>query len=155
MSEMSYPAIPDPEGVERVYGELLARAPENKMAPRLDAVRRAVEILGDVHRAAPVIHITGTNGKTSTARMIESLLLAHDLRTGRLLARISKALLSASALTVNRCLMPRSCAFGMKFCHTSLLWTKNLLHAENQNLRSLSPSLCLLSLFLPMSPWTW
>ena len=46
MSEMSYPAIPDPEGVERVYGELLARAPENKMAPRLDAVRRAVEILG-------------------------------------------------------------------------------------------------------------
>ena len=80
---MSYPAIPDPEGVERVYGELLARAPENKMAPRLDAVRRAVEILGDVHRAAPVIHITGTNGKTSTARMIESLLLAHDLRTGR------------------------------------------------------------------------
>lgn len=83
MSEMSYPAIPDPEGVERAYGELLARAPENKMAPRLDAVRRAVEILGDVHRAAPVIHITGTNGKTSTARMIESLLLAHDLRTGR------------------------------------------------------------------------
>ena len=70
MSEMSYPAIPDLEGVERVYGELLARAPENKMAPRLDAVRRAVEILGDVHRAAPVIHITGTNGKTSTARMI-------------------------------------------------------------------------------------
>lgn len=75
MSEKNYPAIPDPEGVERVYGELLARAPENKMAPRLDAVARAVEILGDVHRAAPVIHITGTNGKTSTARMIEALLL--------------------------------------------------------------------------------
>ena len=73
MSEKNYPAIPDPEGVERVYGELLARAPENKMAPRLDAVARAVEILGDVHRAAPVIHITGTNGKTSTARLIEAL----------------------------------------------------------------------------------
>ena len=42
------------------------------MAPRLDAVARAVEILGDVYRAAPVIHITGTNGKTSTARMIEA-----------------------------------------------------------------------------------
>ena len=83
MSEKNYPAIPDPEGVERVYGELLARAPENKMAPRLDAVARAVEILGDVHRAAPVIHITGTNGKTSTARMIEALLLGHDLRVGR------------------------------------------------------------------------
>ena len=83
MSEKNYPAIPDPEGVERVYSELLARAPENKMAPRLDAVARAVEILGDVHRAAPVIHITGTNGKTSTARMIEALLLGHDLRVGR------------------------------------------------------------------------
>jgi len=56
MSEKNYPAIPDPEGVERVYGELLARAPENKMAPRLDAVARAVEILGDVHRAAPGSH---------------------------------------------------------------------------------------------------
>ena len=83
MSEKNYPAIPDPQGVERVYGELLARAPENKMEPRLDAVARAVEVLGDVHRAAPVIHITGTNGKTSTARMIEALLLGHDLRVGR------------------------------------------------------------------------
>ena len=36
-----------------------------------------------MHRAAPVIHITGTNGKTSTARMIEALLLGHDLRVGR------------------------------------------------------------------------
>lgn len=70
-------------GVESVYQDLLSRAPENKMAPRLDAMQRAVEILGEPHRSAPVIHITGTNGKTSTARMIERLLMAHDLRTGR------------------------------------------------------------------------
>lgn len=70
-------------GVAGVYAELLARAPENKMEPRLDAVRRAVEILGSPEKAAPVIHITGTNGKTSTARMIERLLMAHDIRTGR------------------------------------------------------------------------
>ncbi|ALU40349.1 dihydrofolate synthase [Kocuria flava] len=69
--------------VEEVYAELLARAPEHRMAPRLDAVRRAVEVLGEPHRAAPVVHVTGTNGKTSTARMIEALLLAHDLRVGR------------------------------------------------------------------------
>nr|WP_237224060.1 Mur ligase family protein [Rothia nasisuis] len=62
---------------------MLARAPENKMAPRLDAMARAVEVLGEPHRAAPVIHVTGTNGKTSTARMIESLLMAHDIRVGR------------------------------------------------------------------------
>ncbi|OMH24700.1 dihydrofolate synthase [Tersicoccus phoenicis] len=73
----------DEFSVASVYAELLARAPENKMEPRLDPLRRAVEILGDPHRVAPVIHVTGTNGKTSTARIIESVLLAHDLRTGR------------------------------------------------------------------------
>ncbi|KAA9394021.1 bifunctional folylpolyglutamate synthase/dihydrofolate synthase [Kocuria coralli] len=75
--------LPEAATVEDVYQLLLDRAPENKMAPRLDAMQQAVEILGDPHRSAPVIHITGTNGKTSTARMIEALLLAHDLRVGR------------------------------------------------------------------------
>jgi dihydrofolate synthase/folylpolyglutamate synthase len=39
-------------------------------------------LLGDPQFAYPVIHVTGTNGKTSTARMIESLLQAMGLRTG-------------------------------------------------------------------------
>jgi dihydrofolate synthase/folylpolyglutamate synthase len=69
--------------VESVYAELLGRAPENRMEPRMAPLRRAMEILGEPNRAFPIIHITGTNGKTSTARMIESILLAHDLRTGR------------------------------------------------------------------------
>ncbi|MDO5619414.1 bifunctional folylpolyglutamate synthase/dihydrofolate synthase [Kocuria sp.] len=75
--------LPEVETVEDVYQFLLDRAPENKMAPRLDAMQQMVEVLGDPHRSAPAIHITGTNGKTSTARMIESLLLAQDLRVGR------------------------------------------------------------------------
>lgn len=75
--------LPDAQTVEDVYQLLLDRAPENKMAPRLDAMQQIVEVLGDPHRSAPVIHITGTNGKTSTARMIEALLLAQDLRVGR------------------------------------------------------------------------
>ncbi|TLK50153.1 folylpolyglutamate synthase/dihydrofolate synthase family protein [Glutamicibacter sp. V16R2B1] len=69
--------------LERVYAELLARAPENKIEPRMAPMFRAMEVLGEPNKACPVIHITGTNGKTSTARMIESLLRAHDLRTGR------------------------------------------------------------------------
>ena len=69
--------------LSRVYRELLDRAPENKMEPRMDPMFRAMEILGEPQKACLVIHITGTNGKTSTARMIESLLRAHDLRTGR------------------------------------------------------------------------
>lgn len=69
--------------LDRVYAQLLSRAPENKMEPRMAPMFRAMEILGEPNKACPVIHITGTNGKTSTARMIESLLMAHDLRTGR------------------------------------------------------------------------
>ncbi|MDR8019568.1 bifunctional folylpolyglutamate synthase/dihydrofolate synthase [Nesterenkonia aerolata] len=69
--------------VESVYAELLSRTPENDMRPRLEPVRMAVDILGEPQRSAPVIHLTGTNGKTSVARMIEAGLMAHDLRVGR------------------------------------------------------------------------
>ncbi|GAA1938830.1 folylpolyglutamate synthase/dihydrofolate synthase family protein [Brevibacterium antiquum] len=67
----------------RVYAALLARAGETQIEVRLDATRRACELLGDIHQAAPVITVTGTNGKTSTARMIDSIVSAHDLRVGR------------------------------------------------------------------------
>lgn len=69
--------------VESIRAELRSRAPETQMAPRLDAMRMAMDFLGDPAHAAPVIHLTGTNGKTSTARIVEGLLLAHDLRPGR------------------------------------------------------------------------
>ena len=62
---------------------LLARAPENDIEPSLDQITAVMELLGDPQRAFPVIHITGTNGKTSTARLVESLLRALGLRTGR------------------------------------------------------------------------
>ena len=61
----------DEFSVESVYAELLGRAPENKMEPRLAPLFRAMDILGEPNKAFPIIHITGTNGKTSTARMIE------------------------------------------------------------------------------------
>lgn len=67
-----------------VVDELLGRLGEAVPQPRLAPVRRTVELLGDVHRAYPIIHITGTDGKTSTSRIAESLLRAHRLRTGLL-----------------------------------------------------------------------
>ena len=69
--------------VESIYAELRGRAPETQMAPRLEAMRLAMDFLGDPAHSAPVIQITGTNGKTSTARLVERLLMAHDLRPGR------------------------------------------------------------------------
>ncbi|MDQ0849872.1 dihydrofolate synthase/folylpolyglutamate synthase [Arthrobacter sp. B3I9] len=74
---------PDEFSVESVYAELLGRAPENKMEPRLAPLFRAMDILGEPNKAFPIIHVTGTNGKTSTARMIEAGLRAHGLSTGR------------------------------------------------------------------------
>ncbi|OJX81713.1 MAG: dihydrofolate synthase [Leifsonia sp. 71-9] len=69
---------------EAVYQALLARVGEGAPERRLDATRRAVELLGDPQRAYPIVHITGTNGKTSTSRIVESLLRAYGLRTGLL-----------------------------------------------------------------------
>jgi dihydrofolate synthase / folylpolyglutamate synthase len=77
---------PDPDTLRRlldVEQEILSRTPETQVDPTLDTVREVVDLLGDPQRAYPVIHLTGTNGKTSTSRMIDSLLSAMGLRTGR------------------------------------------------------------------------
>src|SRR5215218_9419148 len=62
---------------------LLSRWPETRLEPSLDRIRAFTELLGDPQRTYPLIHLTGTNGKTSTSRMIDTLLRALDLRTGR------------------------------------------------------------------------
>ena len=61
---------------------IISRRPEHSIDPTLDRMRALVDVLGDPHKAYPVIHLTGTNGKTSTARMTERLLRARGLRTG-------------------------------------------------------------------------
>ena len=66
-----------------VEDALLSRWPETRLEPSLDRIRAFVDLLGDPQRSYPVIHLTGTNGKTSTSRMIDTLLRALDLRTGR------------------------------------------------------------------------
>ncbi len=65
-----------------VEQEIFARRPEHAIEPTLDRISALAMLLGDPHRACPVIHVTGTNGKTSTARMIETLLRSRGLRTG-------------------------------------------------------------------------
>jgi dihydrofolate synthase / folylpolyglutamate synthase len=67
----------------RVRAELRQRWPESRLEPSLDRIRALVDLLGNPHRAYPVIHIGGTNGKTSTARMVDALLRGFGLRMGR------------------------------------------------------------------------
>lgn len=62
---------------------LLSRWPEHKLEPSLDRIRAFTQLLGDPQHTYPVVHLTGTNGKTSTARMIDTLLRTFGLRTGR------------------------------------------------------------------------
>ncbi len=63
--------------------QLLQRWPETRIEPSLDRIKAIMDVLGEPQRAYPSIHITGTNGKTSTARMVDALLRELNLRTGR------------------------------------------------------------------------
>ena len=65
-----------------LLAQLTTRWPENRIEPSLARIAAVVDLLGDPQRTYPVIHVTGTKGKTSTARMIEALLRALGLRTG-------------------------------------------------------------------------
>jgi len=71
------------ETYAEVEDALLSRWPESRLDPTLDRIEAFVELLGDPQRSYPVIHLTGTNGKTSTARMIEALVRSVGLRTGQ------------------------------------------------------------------------
>jgi dihydrofolate synthase/folylpolyglutamate synthase len=65
-----------------VEAELLARG-FTRIVFELERIEELLDTLGNPQRGYPSIHLTGTNGKTSTARMIDSLLRAHGVRTGR------------------------------------------------------------------------
>ena len=73
----------DQERIDAIEKALLARWPENRIAPTLERIAALVDILGSPQLTYPTIHIGGTNGKTTTARMIDSLLFEMGLRTGR------------------------------------------------------------------------
>jgi dihydrofolate synthase/folylpolyglutamate synthase len=72
----------DRERADAVYAALLTRQGEQWVQPRVERTARVLELLDDPQKTYRVIHVTGTNGKTSTSRIIESLLRAHGLRTG-------------------------------------------------------------------------
>jgi len=57
-------------------------ADSNRPRPDLVQMRRLMDILGDPQRQYPVIHVTGTNGKTSTARALTTILMAKGLSVG-------------------------------------------------------------------------
>ena len=73
----------DQERVDAIEQALLARWPEVRIDPTTQRIAALMDILGSPQLTYPTIHVGGTNGKTTTTRMIDSLLFAHGLRTGR------------------------------------------------------------------------
>ena len=69
--------------LDDILDELLDRQPETDPVPTLDRVAAVLELMGDPQRAMQVVHVAGTNGKTSTSRMVDQLLTTAGIRTGR------------------------------------------------------------------------
>jgi dihydrofolate synthase/folylpolyglutamate synthase len=62
--------------------ELQARQPEHLPEPDLERIRALATLLADPQLTYPTIHVTGTNGKTTTARLAAAIACAHGLTTG-------------------------------------------------------------------------
>jgi len=67
---------------DEAVAELDARQPEHMPKPDLDRMRALATLLDDPQLTYPTIHVTGTNGKTTTARLIAAIACAHGLNTG-------------------------------------------------------------------------
>lgn len=73
----------EPLSAATVDAQLQQRWPETRIEPSLDRMRALMDLMGEPQKTFPVVHITGTNGKSSTARMVDDLFRAMGLRTGR------------------------------------------------------------------------
>jgi dihydrofolate synthase/folylpolyglutamate synthase len=71
------------DDLRQVESELNTRWPETKIEPTLQRIGALVDLLGDPHKSYPILHVAGTNGKTSVTRMIDALLTRIGLRVGR------------------------------------------------------------------------
>jgi dihydrofolate synthase/folylpolyglutamate synthase len=80
---MTHISSDDQARIDAIEQALLARWPETRIEPTLERIAALVDILGSPQLTYPTIHIGGTNGKTTTSRMIDSLLFEMGLRTGR------------------------------------------------------------------------
>jgi dihydrofolate synthase/folylpolyglutamate synthase len=83
MDPMSQPTPDEIAALLQVEHLLDQRWPETKIEPSTARITALLELLGSPQRSYPAIHIAGTNGKTSVARIIDALLTALHRRTGR------------------------------------------------------------------------
>ena len=73
----------DLEVIKVIETALMKRWPENKIEPSLARISVLIDALGSPQLSFPTVHIGGTNGKTSTSRMVDALFSELEYRTGR------------------------------------------------------------------------
>lgn len=73
----------DLQRLDAIEKALLNRWPETRIAPTLDRIAALADALGSPQLSYPTIHIAGTNGKTTTTRLIDSICFELGMRTGR------------------------------------------------------------------------
>ncbi len=73
----------DLEVIKVIEAALMKRWPESKIEPSLDRISALIDALGSPQLSYPTVHIGGTNGKTSTSRMVDALFSELEYRTGR------------------------------------------------------------------------
>ncbi|HET9256271.1 MAG TPA: folylpolyglutamate synthase/dihydrofolate synthase family protein [Pseudonocardiaceae bacterium] len=87
MTSVSQPSVRSEDAalaeLRAVEAELDRRWPESRIEPSLTRIAALADLLGSPQRCYPVLHIAGTNGKTSVARMLDALLSRIGLRVGR------------------------------------------------------------------------
>ncbi|HEX9236668.1 MAG TPA: dihydrofolate synthase, partial [Actinomycetota bacterium] len=67
---------------QQALRDLDTRQPESMPGPTLDRIKALAELMDHPELRFPSIQVTGTNGKTTTARVITGLACAHGLTTG-------------------------------------------------------------------------
>ena len=95
--------------IDQLWQNLEARWPENIIEPSLTRIASVAELLENPQLTYPVIQVAGTNGKSSTARMVESILRSFGLRTGlftspHLLSATERICLDGEPITEERAL---------------------------------------------------
>jgi dihydrofolate synthase/folylpolyglutamate synthase len=92
--------------LRQVEAEVTSRWGEGRLQPTTERIRALTELLGNPQDTFRAIHLTGTNGKTTTARMTEELLRGFGLRTGRFtsphLSRITERIVVDGAPVTDR-----------------------------------------------------
>jgi dihydrofolate synthase/folylpolyglutamate synthase len=130
----------DFERLDAIEKALLNRWPETRIAPTLDRIAALADVLGSPQLSYPTIHIAGTNGKTTTTRLIDSLCFELGMRTGRFTSPHLESFLERISINGE----PIS-AEGMIATYNDIALYLDLIDSKMQNKLSFFEAMCALA----------